>query len=211
MADTVVVFASGAAPAAGFVPPEGALVVAADGGADAALALGVRVDVAVGDFDSISPESLAALEAAGTRLERHPVAKDATDLELALDEALRLGARRILVLGSDGGRLDHLLGTLLLLAADAYAGVELDALLGAARVHVIRGERTLTGEPGETISLFALHGPAAGVTTAGLRYPLAGETLAPGTSRGVSNVFAAAEARVSLRSGVLLAVRPATS
>jgi thiamine pyrophosphokinase len=204
----VVVFASGAAPAAGFSPPAGALVVAADGGADAALALGLRVDVAVGDFDSIAGESLAALEAAGTRLERHPTAKDATDLELALDEALRLGAQRIVVLGSGGGRLDHLLGTLLLLAAEAYADVELDALLGAARVHVIREARTLAGAPGETISLFAAGGPALGVTSEGLLYPLAGETLAPGTSRGVSNEFAAAQARVELASGVLLAVRP---
>ena len=208
MSDTVVVLTSGAAPVAAGPLPAGALVVAADGGADAALALGLRVDVAVGDFDSIVPATLAALEAAGTRIERHPAAKDATDLELALDEAIRLGARRILVLGSDGGRLDHLLGTLLLLASDAYAGVELDAVLGSTRVHVIRGERTLAGEPGETVSLFAAGGPAAGVTTAGLRYPLDGETLPPATSRGVSNEFAAAEARISLASGVLLAVRP---
>ena len=204
----VVVFATGAALAAADPLPPGAIVVAADGGADSALALGLRVDVAVGDFDSIQPDGLAALEAAGTRIERHPSAKDATDLELALDEALRLGAKRVLVLGSDSGRLDHLLGTLLLLASDAWAGVELDALLGPASVHVIRGERTLLGEPGETVSLFALGGPAAGVATAGLRYPLAGATLEPGTSLGVSNEFTAAEARVSVASGVVVAVRP---
>ena len=208
MTDTVVVFATGAALAAADALPEDAVLVAADGGADSALALGLHVDVAVGDFDSISADGLAALEVAETRIERYPPAKDATDLELALDEALRLGARRILVLGSDSGRLDHLLGTLLLLASDAWAGVQLDALLGPARVHVIRGERTLVGEPGETISLFALGGPATGVAIAGLRYPLAGETLEPGTSLGVSNEFAAAEARISLASGVLVAVRP---
>jgi thiamine pyrophosphokinase len=208
MVETVVVVASGAPRAGLAVVPAGALVVAADGGADAALALGLHVDVAVGDFDSISPAGLAALERAGTRLERHPAAKDATDLELALDQALRLGARRVLVVGDAGGRLDHLLGALLLLAAGSYAGVEVDALLGAARVHVVRRERSLSGTPGETISLFAVHGPAVGVTTEGLVYPLRGETLAPGTSRGVSNEFAGAEARVSLEAGVLLAVRP---
>jgi thiamine pyrophosphokinase len=207
MAETVVVVASGA-PRAGLDVPAGAVVVAADGGADAALALGLHVDVAVGDFDSISPAGLDALERAGTRLERHPTAKDATDLELALDEALLLGARRVLVVGDAGGRLDHLFGTLLLLAADAYAGVEIDARLGATRAHVVRHERSLIGAPGETISLFAVHGPAVGVTTEGLLYPLRGETLAPGTSRGVSNEFAGTEARVSLEAGVLLAVRP---
>ena len=185
-------------------------VVAADGGADAALALGLGVDLAIGDFDSISAAGLAALERAGTRIERHPAAKDATDLELALDAALAAEPRRILLVGAAGGRLDHLLSSLELLASSRYAHVELDAQLGAARVHVIRQARTLAGTPGELLSLHALHGAATAVTTEGLEYPLAGETLEPGSSRGVSNVFAASEARVTLESGVLLAVRPGT-
>jgi thiamine pyrophosphokinase len=170
--------------------------------------LGLEVDLAIGDFDSLSPSALAALERAGTRIERHPVAKDASDLELALRAAIALEPARILVFGSAAGRLDHLLGGLLLLAADAYAQVQLDAQLGTAAVHVVRGERALAGSPGELISLLAVHGAAAGVVTEGLRYPLSGETLAPGSSRGLSNVFAAAEARVAVARGVLVAVRP---
>jgi thiamine pyrophosphokinase len=208
--DAVVVFAGGARPsahAAAAVPP-GALVVAADGGADHALALGVRVDVAIGDFDSITPASLEALAQAGARIERHPAEKDATDLELALDAAAGFDPRRIVVVGGSGGRLDHELGELLLLGAEAYAGFELDALLGRATIHVVRRERRLTGTPGELISLFALHGPAVGVVTEGLSYPLQDETLAPGSSRGVSNLFAGREARVLVARGVVLAVRP---
>jgi thiamine pyrophosphokinase len=53
-----------------------------------------------------------------------------------------------------------------------------------------------------------VHGPALGVVTGGLLYPLAGEDLPPGTSRGVSNVLAADRATVSLTGGVLLAVQP---
>jgi thiamine pyrophosphokinase len=208
--DTVVVFAGGSEPraAASASLPADAVVVAADGGADHALALGRRVDVAVGDFDSISEAGLEALERAGARVERHPVEKNATDLELALDVALGLAPRRVVVVGGVEGRLDHLLGELLLLGADVYAGVELDALLGGATVHVVRGERAIGGTAGETISLFALHGPAYGVVTDGLVYPLRGETLAPGSSRGISNLFAGPEARISVEQGVVLVVRP---
>ena len=208
MSEVVLVFATDAQAVADPALPGDAIVVAADGGAECALALGLRVDVAVGDFDSISPAVLEQLERSGTRIERHPAAKDATDLELALDAAVALGPSRVLVVGSAGGRLDHVLGTLLLIAADAYAGVELDARLGEAIVHVVRDERTLSGTPGELVSLFAPHGPATGVTTSGLVYPLRDETLAVGTSRGCSNVFAEHEARISLTGGVLLAVRP---
>jgi len=205
----VVIVASGQGPAVDV--PSARAVVAADGGLDRAASLGLTVDVVVGDLDSVSPAALAAAEAAGTRVIRHPVAKDATDLELALDAALRFEPERILVVGSAGGRLDHLLGSLLLLAADAYAGVEVDAQLGRAAVHVVRGERRLRGRVGELVSLFALHGPATGVVTDGLAYPLRGETLPPGTSRGTSNVFVAEEALVSVGGGVVVALRPTGS
>ena len=63
-------------------------------------------------------------------------------------------------------------------------------------------------EPGALLTLLALGGAATGVVTEGLEYPLAAETLEPGSSRGVSNVFAATEARLTVASGVLLAIRP---
>ena len=209
MPDTVVVFAGGSRPDARALAsvPAGAPVIAADRGADHALAAGLQVEVAVGDFDSISPAGLEALERAGTRIERHPPTKDATDLELALDAAVALAPRRILVVGGAGGRLDHLLGELSLLASDVYAEIEVDALVGRATINVVRRERVLAGETGELISLLPLHGPAVGVTTEGLVYALRGETLLPGSSRGISNVFAEPEARIVLESGVLVAVR----
>lgn len=197
---TVVVLAGGPGAPAGFVPPAGATVIAADSGSE----LAASVDLLVGDLDSVSEEATAR----AARVERHPREKDETDLDLAVAAALREQPDRVLVVGSAGGRLDHLLGSLLLLGAEGYAGVELDALLGPATVHVVRGERVLEGEPGELMSLFALHGPAAGVVTEGLRYPLRGETLEPGSSRGTSNEFAAPTARIALERGVILAVRP---
>lgn len=207
MTATVVVLAGGPSSHAGLALPEGATLIAADGGAELARELGLEVDLAVGDFDSASEEAVAR----AARVERHPAEKDATDLELALAAALRLEPERILVVGGAGGRLDHLLGGLLLLASDAYAGVRVDAQLDAAAVHVVRSERALAGEPGELISLFAVHGPAHGVVTDGLVYPLRGETLEPGSSRGVSNAFAEPQARIALGDGVLLAVRPSGS
>jgi thiamine pyrophosphokinase len=211
VSEEIVVVVSGGEPPdsrAALAAPLGAPVVAADKGLEHALALGLEVTVAVGDFDSASPEAVAVAEAAGTRVERYPHEKDATDLELALDVAAAMSPERILVLAGDGGRLDHQLAALLLLGSDRYARSQVDALVGPARVHVIRGVRSFDGAPGELVTLLALHGPAEGVTTDGLTYPLRGETLAAGSSRGVSNVFATRTARVSVERGVLLAIVP---
>ena len=188
--------------------PAGTPVVAADSGLERARELGLEVTIAIGDFDSASPEAVSAAEASGTRVERHPAEKDATDLELALDAALGLRPKRIVVLAVIGDRLDHLFSLFQLLGASRYAGVDLDADIGLARVHVIRGERVLSGRPGELLSLFALHGPAEGVRTEGLAYPLDGETLDPASSRGVSNVFVEETATINVKHGVVLAVRP---
>ena len=188
--------------------PDGALVIAADSGLDHAHALGLRVDVAVGDFDSVSPPALARAEASGAVVERHPAAKDATDLELALDAALARGPQRIVVLGGHGGRVDHLLANAALLTSERYAAVEVVAHMGGATLTVVRDEAELQGQRGELVSLLALHRPAVGVTTHGLLYPLTGEDLEPGSTRGVSNELVTPPGRVSLEAGVLLVVQP---
>jgi thiamine pyrophosphokinase len=201
-----VVVTSGEGPAV--ATPSGATVIAADGGLERAVAAGLQVDIAIGDFDSAPAHLVEAAERAGTRIVRHPARKDATDLELALDEAVALGAASIVVLGSDGGRLDHLAAGLLLLGSSAYRGVTVDAVLGETHVAVIHDARTLTGAVGDTLSLLPVNGPVVGVATTGLEYPLRGERLDPGTTRGVSNVFAATTATVTLEQGTLLALRP---
>jgi thiamine pyrophosphokinase len=82
--------------------------------------------------------------------------------------------------------------------------------MGHARITVIRTEATLLGAPGDLVSLLAAHGPARGVRTEGLRYPLAREDLHPGSTRGISNELLGAHAVVGLDAGVLLAVQPGT-
>ncbi len=143
-------------------------------------------------------------------MERHPRAKDATDLELGLAAAVATGATRVVVVGGHGGRLDHLLANALLLAAPPFADLVVEARMGQAWVTVARPGRTttVTGFVGDVVSLLPVGGPATGVTTSGLAYPLTGGALAPGTTRGVSNELTAPAAVVTLEGGTLLVVKP---
>ncbi len=184
------------------------LSVAVDSGLHLANAVGRPVDVVVGDMDSVDPTSLASLE--GVELVRHPRDKDATDLELALDRVLEHAVERGVVLAADGGRLDHLLGGALTLCAEKYSRLGIDAWLGGTRlVPVHPGAATrLEGRPGRVLSIMAVHGPAIGVRTTGLRWPLDGERLDPGESRGISNEFLDDVADVSLDEGCVAVVLP---
>lgn len=205
MARTAIVVCGGGPARAALPPvPRDTLVIAADGGILEAERLGLHVDLLVGDLDSAPPDAVAR----APRVERHPVDKDASDLELAVAAAVAAEARRIVVVGGDGGRLDHLLGNAFLLASDRWAGVEIDAVLGDAMVWVVRGERMIDGRVGELVSLYAVGGPAHGVTTTGLRWALDDGDLLAGSSLGLSNEFVDPSATVRLRDGVVLAIRP---
>lgn len=184
------------------------LVIAADSGIDRARAHGFTVDIAVGDFDSVTAAGLLGAERSGAKIIRHPAAKAETDLELALLEALRAEPDRIVVVAIDGGRPDHLLANVALLADRRFAGVEIDGLLDGGELSVINHKRALTGRVGQLLSLLPYGGDAKGVHTSGLHYPLVGETLSAGSPRGVSNVFAAPVAVVSVEEGTVLAIRP---
>ena len=184
------------------------VVIAADSGLAAADALHLDVDRLVGDLDSVAPADLDRARDAGVEVDRHPVDKDRTDLAIALDAATELAPAAVTVVGGHGGRLDHLLGGTSLLAAPAYAELSIVALMGDAVLTVVRGTVPLSGRIGELVSLVPIHGPAHGIVTEGLRFPLDGEELPAGSSRGVSNVLAAPTAAVTVTDGVLLAVQP---
>ena len=183
------------------------VVIAADSGVDVARRLGRHVDIVVGDLDSASASGLTWASSQGATVQRHPVSKNETDLELALALAVDRAAS-VHVLASAGGRLDHTAATLSVLSSPRWAAATLSATIGSAHVDVVRGLRSLSGAAGETISLLAMGGPAEGVRTNGLQYPMDGEMLAPGEARGVSNVIVDPPPTVEVASGVLLAIRP---
>ncbi len=202
-------------PVGGHSPIEilpGDRVIAADSGLDVAMEWGWPVDVLVGDLDSVSAHALALAELDGSVVvERHPVDKDEVDLELALARAVADGATELVIIATATGRLDHAIATFAVLAADRWAPLPVVAHVDGAVVTLVRGgdRRDLDGRAGDLVSLVAFNGPAAGVTTAGLAYPLHGETLGAGSARGVSNVFVGDRASVAVTAGVLLVIQPA--
>lgn len=182
------------------------LIVAADGGTLHCLALGHQPDVIIGDLDSVQSESLAKLKADSTQVIEHPSRKDATDLELALELAKDRGATEMVILGAVGGRWDQTLANFQLVSSARWRQQRLEVVDGPQSVYPIHPgvPFSLPGNPGDLVSLIPYGGDAAGVHSEGLEYPLNGETLAHGKSRGISNVLVESPARVWLVDGILL-------
>ena len=186
-------------------PPAADLVVAADGGLEAARSARWAVHAVVGDMDSASAASLEWARSNGAAIEVHPARKDSTDLELALEFACRR-ASDVHVIASGQGRLDHTVANLLVLASPRWADVNMSAAIDGARIDVVRGRRRLPGQIGDTLSLLAVGGPARIASSGGLEYPLTDEWLSPASARGVSNVIVGVPATLDVVEGVLLAI-----
>jgi thiamine pyrophosphokinase len=205
--DTILIFAGGdpVEPDLAQELPGADLVMAADSGYDSAVLLGYAVDVLVGDLDSIVATHLPD----HVIVERHPVDKDQTDLDLALDLAMRDDPSRIVVVGGTGGRLDHELATASLICDERWSEVEIDWVSSRGRAHVIRRRRIVHGDVGATVTLLAIGGPVTGLSTRGLKWELDGAIFEPGSTWGVSNVMQNPIADIKVGSGCLLVVFPA--
>jgi len=210
----VVVADGDPAPSDARIAEEAELLIAADGGAGWLEEIGRRPDILVGDLDSVDPAVVRRLAAAGTEVIRHPAEKDASDSELALGVALERGADEVVMLGAlGGGRLDHELANLLLLADPELPRRDLRIVRAGTTVRVLAGRASLElgCGPGSVVTLLPVGGNAQGVATRGLRYPLDGETLRVGRSRGLSNEVVEAPASVWLGAGTLLVIEIASN
>lgn len=208
MYESVLVFCGGNAPSESTLALIGPhdFVIAADSGIDHALRAGFSIDIAVGDFDSVSIEGLEAAKKSEAVISQHPPNKNATDFELALECAVDSGAAQITVVAIDGGRLDHQLANLLALADPKLKSARLRAFTETETITVIHDSATLNGKPGTLVSLLPIGGDVENIVTAGLTYPLNGETLKATSSRGISNIFNSDVATVTITSGALLAI-----
>ncbi|HSD98556.1 MAG TPA: thiamine diphosphokinase [Patescibacteria group bacterium] len=181
-------------------------IIAADGGAESALRMGIVPGVVIGDFDSVSPKTMRKLEKKQATLLKFPQEKDETDTELALDYAIKHKATDITILGGNNGdRFDHVIANLLLATTSK---VSVKFINGNQVMWIEKGPiiRTISGKKGDLLSLIPLLGDVKGVTLEGLQYGLKNETLAFGKPRGVSNVFLGKKASVQFAKGLLLIV-----
>ncbi|KRO47156.1 MAG: hypothetical protein ABR75_00955 [Acidimicrobiia bacterium BACL6 MAG-120924-bin43] len=185
-------------------------VIAADSGLHSAIDLGLRVNLVIGDMDSVDPAVLISAAANGVTVQRLPHDKDATDTELALLAAVAYGSQQIVLVTGGGGRLDHQLGILSAMQHQALKDCDVSALWDTARIQLLRGPGlcTIHGKVGEVVGLIAQHGDALGVTTDGLKWALNDETLEAHSSRGVSNELVATTATISLAHGQLFVIQP---
>jgi thiamine pyrophosphokinase len=181
-------------------------VIAADKGLEFCAAKGIQPEYIVGDFDSTDPEILSSFQQ--VRTDVYPAEKDDGDTQLALNQAIEMGATEVLFLGATGSRLDHTMVNILNLARLHEKGILGWVVDAHNRIHIaptnhftIRKEEQF----GKYISFLPYGGSVEGLCLRGFHYPLENFHMGPGNEgRFVSNQIDAEAGEVSFRSGTLI-------
>lgn len=185
---------------------KGASVIACDRGLEAFGRLGAAPEVIIGDFDSVSEETLCAWRKKAEMIGL-PREKDVTDTHYACLYAMEHGAKKILIMGGTGGRLDHTLGNLALLALCKSRGTEAILLDEKNRVRMVTESLEIkkAEQYGTYVSVIP-YGGTATVSLEGFYYPLFKKEMSPEESLGISNEITADSGFIMVESGMLLVV-----
>jgi len=201
----IFIFLSGSASKSAFykdhfhrIKKNGDTVICADGGYAVAASIKIRPDVIIGDLDSLDPDQIEE----GIEVARFPEKKNFSDFELALKRAVRMSPEKIWVYGALGGRPDHEVINILLLA---YAEIPVVFVEENVEFYNVRRHLMLEGKKGCTCTLLALSGGCRVREMKGFSYQLTNEMLLP-SSRGLSNVIIEEKASIRLEEGSLIVI-----
>ena len=173
-------------------------IICVNGGFLMARSLGITPDYVVGDLDSMEREMITG----EIEVIQFPEEKDLSDFELGIQKALKMKTEKIYVYGALGGRKDHEIINIVIMAHCAIPVVFIER---GTEIHNIIDEIKLRVTRGCICSLVSFDGPCLVKETKGLKYPLKNEFLKP-YSRGLSNIASDEEIYVKVGKGNLIII-----
>ncbi|MCP4023830.1 MAG: thiamine diphosphokinase [Desulfobacteraceae bacterium] len=183
------------------------LIVCADGGGRHLKDMGIFPDVLIGDFDSLCASDKAFFEKKNIPFIPFNPKKDQTDTDLAISWALENGASDITLIAATGTRLDHTLCNIFLLKRLVDGKIPCRIIDAHNEIYLLTDQLTISGKPGDLLSIIPVSKKVCGVTIEGLEYPLSDADIEMGSSLGTSNCFLKDTAVISIKKGVLLVIK----
>ncbi len=181
-------------------------VICADKGGEYLLNHNLMPHLLIGDFDSISAESLNRFIEEKVIVERYPVEKDFTDTELCVMKALEYNPKEIVMLGCTGSRVDHVIGNIGLLNLCLQKGIKAYIKDKHNEIFLLDKPYNFKREIGDIISLQAFTEEVQGLSISGVKYPLKGYNLKSWSPYTVSNVILNEEVSITLEKGILMVI-----
>jgi thiamine pyrophosphokinase len=158
-------------------------------------------------MDSLTETKLNHYKKNNIEIKQFAIEKDKTDGELALDYCKQNNYQQINIIGAIGGRIDQQLANIYLLE---YAlKLKMEAVIREADIEIgiLNQKNNLKiffKKQNSRLSLIPLSNKVTGVTITGCKYKLKQSSLFRYQTRGISNQIEESQAKVSMKTGVLL-------
>lgn len=182
-------------------------LIATDDSALKLLGKNIIPDLAIGDFDSVSKRDVLFLKRKINNIKSFPVKKDLTDLELALNHALKLKPLSIDIYGATGSRIDHTLAAIFLLEKIFYPGVLIRIINSNNEIYLI--EKTIKlnrNKHYKYLSLLSVTENSV-ISLAGFRFNLKNKIIRRGSTMGISNEFKSTTGKITVHAGKIILIR----
>ena len=186
---------------------EDSIIIGVDRGADCLHKYKINPDYLIGDFDSISKETLEFFSRQGCKVEKYNSEKDESDTELAILKAKELDADEIIFLGCTGSRLDHTLVNINLLYKCLNYNIKSSIKDSNNMLFLTDKSVEISGDKGQYFSVLPYYSDVKGLTIRGAKYCLSNYNLNVGSSLTLSNQFKETTVDISFASGILLILK----
>lgn len=176
-------------------------VICVDKGGELAFKYSIKVDVILGDFDSIDLEILRKLK---SKIFKFPMEKDFTDTELAVSYAIKLGYKNITIINATGNRIDHVFSTFLLMCK--YRDFNIKIIGDNFEAYLIEKNHEILNKVGKTVSIIPISNEIAELTLSGFKYNLINKLVKLGDSLCTSNIIINDMAAIKFKKGMALVI-----
>lgn len=167
------------------------------------------IHLAIGDFDSVNEQELNRIKEHAVQFSLYPIEKDLTDLELALDKALKMGVEKLFIFGVTGGRKDHELSSVFLLErlADQHIHASIADRQNLMTVYLPGKHQIKQEKLYPKISFLSLSEQVTNLSLTHFYYPLTETRIKRGDSLTLSNHLSEQTGYFSFDSGILIVIK----
>ncbi len=193
----------------GFLPDIQAAdtVIGVDRGALWLIRRGIAPEIAIGDFDSVTKREKKQIhDRVDTYIEYSPE-KDATDLELAIDEAIKAHPTSVRIYGALGKRFDHALAAAYLLQKLVSHNINGEIVDNFSKIHIVRRRQKFSRNASYRYASVIPLGANATVTLTGFAYSITKRKLTIASTLGISNKIAADTATIKVHQGAVFVIQ----
>ena len=181
-------------------------IIAVDKGLEILDECKIKPNYIIGDFDSVNPELINKYS--NSKIIKLNPEKDLTDTHSAIDLALEIKSTEITILGAIGTRLDHTMANIHILKQALDKNIKAKIVNEKNEIELINKEIIIKKDDNyKYVSIIPLTTNVTGITIEGMKYIINDYTLSIGDSLGVSNEQIDKEAKISIKTGILVVIK----